>query len=174
MKVLKDCEELLNRERNFSNLRAKLAKIKPPCIPYLGMYLTDITFIEEGMADFLPLNPDFTWDPVTREKPRPSGLINFGKRRLLAKTTGEIGFYQNSPYVINPDPNIVQYLMAFPSRATHAIDITNAAPSNADRKALEDKFYAQSIKIEPRNIDDKARLPIGVAFFQGLQGGAGE
>ncbi|KAJ8303945.1 hypothetical protein KUTeg_017528 [Tegillarca granosa] len=43
-----------------------LDRCDPPCIPYLGMYLTDLSFIEEG-------TPDFTED----------GLVNFSKMRMV-------------------------------------------------------------------------------------------
>lgn len=41
------------------------------------MYLSDITFIEEGSADFLPLDPAAE---AKDKKPVLSNLINFGKR----------------------------------------------------------------------------------------------
>lgn len=38
----------------------------PPCVPYLGMYLADLAFIEEG-------TPNFTEE----------GLVNFSKMRMV-------------------------------------------------------------------------------------------
>lgn len=51
----------------FRLMREALHRSDPPCIPYLGMYLTDLSFIEEG-------TPDFTTD----------GLLNFSKMRMVS------------------------------------------------------------------------------------------
>lgn len=51
-------------------MREALHRCDPPCIPYLGMYLTDLSFIEEG-------TPDFT----------PDGLLNFSKMRMVRHTS---------------------------------------------------------------------------------------
>jgi len=53
----------------------------PPTIPYLGVYLTDLTFIEEGNKNIVD-----------------RGLVNFDKCYLIAAVIGEIQQYQRIGY----------------------------------------------------------------------------
>ncbi|EFC43486.1 rasGEF domain-containing protein [Naegleria gruberi] len=76
-------EELLsitNTNGNFANLRNMLKTVNPPCVPYNGVFLTDLTFIEDGSPKYI------------------NGLINFGKCRLFAKVIRDIQTYQNTRY----------------------------------------------------------------------------
>ncbi|VDM31598.1 unnamed protein product [Hydatigera taeniaeformis] len=57
---------LVAANARFKNMREQLHQCDPPCIPYLGMYLTDLSFIEEGALD------------ITEH-----GLINFCKMRMV-------------------------------------------------------------------------------------------
>jgi len=87
---------------NYHYLRQELAKVNPPCIPFFGMYLTDITFIEEGSSDFL-----FEVGTENQSKPQElKHMINFGKRRLVARTTRQIQLYQNQPYCLDVQPDV--------------------------------------------------------------------
>ncbi|EGK97627.1 AGAP001238-PB [Anopheles gambiae str. PEST] len=78
----------------FRVMREALHRCDPPCIPYLGMYLTDLSFIEEG-------TPDFT----------PDGLLNFSKMRMIAHVIREIRHFQQTPYKIDHIPKVTSYLL---------------------------------------------------------------
>jgi len=70
-------EDLLSHKFSYKVYRENLHKINPPCVPYMGVYLTDLTFLSDG-------NPDNV----------DGGLINFKKRRLIAEVIDEIQQYQ--------------------------------------------------------------------------------
>ncbi|CRK97308.1 CLUMA_CG010703, isoform A [Clunio marinus] len=78
----------------FRVMREALHRCDPPCIPYLGMYLTDLSFIEEG-------TPDFT----------PDGLLNFSKMRMIAHVIREIRHFQQTPYKIDHISKVTSYLL---------------------------------------------------------------
>eukprot|EP00727_Mastigamoeba_balamuthi_P014223 m51a1_g9423 hypothetical protein (1866) ;mRNA; f:376541-383341 len=90
--VLEDLRQLTSNVKSYALLRQRLHTIHPPCIPYLGLYLTDLTFIEEG-------NPTMV-----------GNLVNFNKCRLLAAVIMEIQTYQQTPYCLEPVPWIQQFL----------------------------------------------------------------
>jgi hypothetical protein len=83
----------MSRNTNYKLFRALLRSVNPPCIPYLGMYLTDLTFIEEGNQDKLQ-----------------DGSINFTKRQRLSEVIAEIQTYQNTPYFLAELSFIRDYL----------------------------------------------------------------
>ncbi|KAJ5074401.1 guanine nucleotide exchange factor [Anaeramoeba ignava] len=72
--------DLMDSKSSYKNYRQYLKKIIPPCIPYLGIFLTDLTFTEDG-------NPD-----------KIGNLINFFKRKLIYDVIIEIQQYQQVSY----------------------------------------------------------------------------
>lgn len=42
---------LTSSDKAYATLRKEIKSITPPCIPYLGMYLTDLTFIEVNLRN---------------------------------------------------------------------------------------------------------------------------
>ena len=92
MKDLKKKEEyelLLSPESSYRNYRAKLHAIQPPCIPYLGTYLADLTFIEEGNKDIV------------------EGKINFSKQEFVSKIINEVINFQQVQYRISPSVSFI-------------------------------------------------------------------
>jgi len=71
-------------------------------IQLAGVFLADLTFIDDG-------NPDFV-----------HGLINFSKRRLDYQVIASIQLYQAKPFNFREVPQIREYLIDFPESSDAA------------------------------------------------------
>uniref|UniRef100_A0A8D2N9F7 Ras protein-specific guanine nucleotide-releasing factor 2 n=1 Tax=Zonotrichia albicollis TaxID=44394 RepID=A0A8D2N9F7_ZONAL len=87
-------QKTVSSEGRFKNLREMLKNCNPPAVPYLGMYLTDLAFIEEG-------TPNFTEE----------GLVNFSKMRMISHIIREIRQFQQTSYRIEHQPKVTHYLL---------------------------------------------------------------
>lgn len=54
--ILQELEALMSMQGSFHVYRDHLAHVSPPCVPYIGVSLSDLTFAEDG-------NPDRMYDP---------------------------------------------------------------------------------------------------------------
>ncbi|KAH3743878.1 Ras guanine nucleotide exchange factor [Pelomyxa schiedti] len=88
--------KLMNTTQSHHNYREALHNVNPPCLPYLGVYLTDLTFIEDGNKDVV------------------EGLINFRKRQLVYNIISEIQLYQQKPYEFKPNMQILRLMHNIP------------------------------------------------------------
>eukprot|EP01027_Heterolobosea_sp_BB2_P014149 GEZU01020363.1.p2 GENE.GEZU01020363.1~~GEZU01020363.1.p2 ORF type:complete len:197 (-),score=83.41 GEZU01020363.1:63-653(-) len=77
--------ELMNSKRNWKAYRDAIHAAPPPRIPFLGGYLSDLTFLEEGSLDYIK-----TKDNVM--------LINWEKRERCADIIQDLQKYQQHPY----------------------------------------------------------------------------
>lgn len=94
--VFDKLERVMAPQKNFHRYRLELEKRAPPLIPYMAMYLRDITFIYDGNTDHIDENKT---------------LINFEKFELVAALLSEIEKYQGTPYDIPVDDTLHAYLL---------------------------------------------------------------
>ena len=91
---------LISHHSNYGEYRRTLHRLDPPCVPFLGIYLTDLVFLEDGNKDRIQ-----------------GDLINFDKRKKIALVIREIQQYQQTPYCLKAVPEIQAALLA-PETAT--------------------------------------------------------
>ena len=116
MELLEQLKGLMGTEDNWKSYRGVLKLRDPPCLPYLGLffdfylffvifcsffviglYLTDLTFIEDGNKDFL------------ESKEHPDQIINFVKCQQLSFVIQDIQQYQQRMYYFQEVPAIQEY-----------------------------------------------------------------
>lgn len=103
LEMLDELETLTSMQQSYKNYRLTIAAAEPPLIPYLGIYLQDFVFIEDG-------NPDYVDD-----------LINFSKRILVRKILAQIATFQQEAYNFVRVPILRAYLENLPQLGDDAI-----------------------------------------------------
>eukprot|EP00002_Diphylleia_rotans_P000839 TRINITY_DN1044_c0_g1_i4.p1 TRINITY_DN1044_c0_g1~~TRINITY_DN1044_c0_g1_i4.p1 ORF type:complete len:1267 (-),score=234.72 TRINITY_DN1044_c0_g1_i4:554-4354(-) len=96
MEVFTSLEELMSSESSFKRYRETLHNCQPPCMPYIGIYLTDLTHIEDG-------NPTII-----------DGQINFEKLKLVFRVISEIRQYQYGTYGFPKSSTLAPFLTLLP------------------------------------------------------------
>jgi hypothetical protein len=128
---LQELERIMSAESSYKSYRGRLHSVQPPCIPYVGVYLLDLTYMEDG-------NPN-----------KVNGLINFAKRRLINTLIREVQQYQDQPYVIKPIDDVIQAI-------SKSLDLHLDQPDGNTMKGLEDQLFNLSLQREPRNAERSA------------------
>ncbi|KAF9998234.1 hypothetical protein BGZ79_008086 [Entomortierella chlamydospora] len=95
MSSLATLQQVTSSAKNWADYRAELHSVNPPCVPFVGVYLTDLVMIQDGNPDFLR---------------RTDNHINFYKRVGTAEVIREIQQYQSVPYCLTPVPEIQTFI----------------------------------------------------------------
>ncbi|KAF8938924.1 hypothetical protein BGZ58_011143 [Dissophora ornata] len=90
-----DLQTLMGVAKNWAEYREELHSVNPPCVPFVGIYLTDLVMIQDGNGDFLK---------------KSSHLVNFYKRVKTAEVIREIQQFQSVPYCLTAVPEIQAFI----------------------------------------------------------------
>ncbi|ORZ34163.1 ras guanine nucleotide exchange factor domain-containing protein [Catenaria anguillulae PL171] len=135
--VLNDLRQITDPTKNFATYRELVASVQPPCIPFLGRYLSDLTFLEDGNPNVLkiPGQPAPGEDGASPDAPV---LVNFSKRAKTADIIREIQQFQVLPFHLKPVTEVQEYLLGM---------------INHNRESGE--LYEISLNREPREREDQ-------------------
>ncbi|KAM9393345.1 rap guanine nucleotide exchange factor 1 [Pholidichthys leucotaenia] len=117
--ALEEFSSLIDSSSSFRVYRTALNEVEPPCIPYLGLILQDLTFVHLG-------NPDMAKTPH-------GPIVNFSKRWQQFNILETVRSYQQAPYSLQPDDDIISFFNDF-----------------SDHLA-EEALWELSLRIRPKN-----------------------
>lgn len=141
-------EELRNTVdvgRNYAVLRQRLQNLIAPCIPFVGIYLTDLTFVDVGNQTTRQLPGQGTTsvgegaEGHVKNKNGGGGLevINFDKHMRTAKIIGQLQRFQ-IPHRLAPVPEMQEWM------DYQIMRVRNSEQANVQG------FYRRSLLLEPR------------------------
>lgn len=130
-----ELKAVIECSQNYASLRRAVDNAIAPCLPFLGIYLTDMTFVDAGNA-------------ATRQIPGSASagsteaisVINFDKYTRMAKIVTQIQRFQ-VPYRFHAVPELQAWLEAYLNRMREA---------NAE---IVGSFHRRSLILEPRQDD---------------------
>jgi hypothetical protein len=128
--MLKGLQAIVEPDKNYAVLRRRLHDHVPPCLPFVGTYLTDLTFVDAG-------------NPATKQLPgvgENDGMpvINFDKHTRTAKIIGELQRFQ-IPYRLAEVPELQEWIQAQIVRVKSSSEHENVQ-----------QYYRKSLLLEPR------------------------
>ncbi|KAK4062665.1 uncharacterized protein Triagg1_9783 [Trichoderma aggressivum f. europaeum] len=127
---LRQLQDIVEPGQNNKVLRAKLQNHVPPCLPFLGMYLTDLTFVDIGNASTKQVAEGDGAEGLT--------VVNFDKHTRTAKIIGELQRFQ-IPYRLTELPDMQEWISA-----------QFQLIREGDQGNVQVTYYRKSLLLEPR------------------------
>uniref|UniRef100_F1KRH4 Rap guanine nucleotide exchange factor 1 n=1 Tax=Ascaris suum TaxID=6253 RepID=F1KRH4_ASCSU len=103
LEMLKEHSAIMDSSHSFKNYRTLLAESRPPCLPYIGLVLQDLTFVNVGNSDYL--SPDHCQGKTN--------LLNYGKRWQQFAILDSVRRFKSWNYSIQRDDRILQFFGGF-------------------------------------------------------------
>lgn len=133
---LERLQMITNPSRNYKILRTRLRNHIPPCLPFLGMYLKDLVFIDAGNPATKQMLPSY--GGLDRGRTGTITIINFEKHNRTANILRELQRFQN-PHRLKTLAIIQDWLSCQFRRV-----------SEAELGGKRVSYYSRSLLLEPR------------------------
>ncbi|EEP80754.1 conserved hypothetical protein [Uncinocarpus reesii 1704] len=134
--TLETLREIVDVSRNYAVLRHRIQNHVPPCLPFVGTYLTDLTFVDHGNQDTRTLTADGGSIEV----------INYDKHMKTAKIISELQRFQ-IPYRLTEVPELQTWIQDQLVRVR-----------SAGEKGFQN-YYRRSLILEPRERSTQRNSP---------------
>jgi hypothetical protein len=138
---LDEIKAVVDVGKNYAILRQRLQNHVAPCIPFVGIYLTDLTFVDVGNQTTRQL-PGSDIDGAAAKS-----VINFDKHTKTAKIIGQLQGFQ-VPYKLQPVPEMQEWMESQIQR------VRNSEQANVQT------FYRRSLLLEPREGPQRPHVEI--------------
>jgi hypothetical protein len=143
--TLEELRSIVEVTRNYAVLRQRLQNHVPPCLPFVGTYLTDLTFIEAGNQQMRHLSGVASGGNGQGDS--GMAVINFDKHQKTAKVIGELQRFQ-IPYRLTPVPELQEWI---------EVEVNRVRDSE---EASLQEYYRRSLLLEPReSVATRPSLP---------------
>ncbi|SLM40414.1 SH3 domain [Lasallia pustulata] len=126
---LEKLKGIVEISRNYADLRRRLQYHVPPCLPFVGMYLTDLTMVDHGNQTTRQLPGDGN-GPI-------KSVINFDKHMKTARIISELQRFQ-IPYRLTEVPELQTWIQ------DQLVRVRSSGQSNVQL------YYRRSLMLEPR------------------------
>ncbi|KAF8208696.1 ras guanine nucleotide exchange factor domain-containing protein [Mycena galopus ATCC 62051] len=134
------CDAAISSDSGFLTYRRMIDFAVPPCVPFVGIFLSNLQFVVDGFPDNFPAQGGKDGAESTLD------LINFRKRQKAAELIQDLKRWQ-VPFNLHVIPSIQAFM-------EHSLNSVSDTPEASER------FEAISLELEPRELAEEkmARL----------------
>ncbi|KAG0277403.1 hypothetical protein BGZ97_009912, partial [Linnemannia gamsii] len=118
-------QAVTNSAKSWTDYRNELHSANPPCVPFVGVYLTDLVMIQDGNPDYLK---------------GAEHHINFAKRVSTAEVIREIQQYQSVPYCLTTVPEIQAFIRRGLDQSKNVAELHELSLELEPREGEEEKI----------------------------------
>ncbi|PRP74980.1 small GTP-binding protein [Planoprotostelium fungivorum] len=152
LKMLAGLRQVLNIEDNFKNVRKCTEMSRPPAIPYIGVYMQDLVFLEDAPT---VVNPSKSSEEG-EEKKEKLEMVNFRKIEMMGKILSCLHRLASTTYSIEEDEEMDKWLRnrtpIDPSTLSSVDNIAQTPMDHAESQEVRD------LRRTKRELEDQVHI----------------